>query len=75
MVQFLAGARDLFSKKSISGLGLSQLRVQWVPGVPSPGVKQLWREVDHANAKVKNVWSYFHSCIYLHSLHRDMFTF
>jgi hypothetical protein len=40
---------------------LSQPPIQWVPGVPSLGVKRQGRESDHlppSSAEVKNAWSY-----------------
>jgi hypothetical protein len=44
-------------------LGPTQPPIQWIPGVLSPGIKQLvpGHEADHSppsSAKVKNVWCY-----------------
>jgi len=39
----------------------TQPPIQWVPGVPTLGVKRPGREVDHSppsSAEVKNEWSY-----------------
>jgi hypothetical protein len=46
---------------SRSALGSTQLPIQWLPGVLSPGVKRPGREADHsppASAEVKKMWIY-----------------
>jgi hypothetical protein len=51
----------LFTTTSRQALGLTQPPTQWVPGAPSPGVKQLGCEADQSppySAKVKNAQSY-----------------
>jgi len=59
-VQFLAGSMMgffLLATMSIPALGPIQSPIQWVPGVPSPGVKRLGCEADHSSpstAEVKN---------------------
>jgi hypothetical protein len=47
--------------KRLSALGLTQLRLQWVPRAVSPAVKQSGLTHDHSppcSAEIKNAWSY-----------------
>jgi hypothetical protein len=51
----------VFSTSSSPALVSTQPPIQWVPGVPSPGVKWPVREVDHSpptSAEVKKMWIY-----------------
>jgi hypothetical protein len=51
----------LFVAASITALGPTQHPIQWVPGVPSLGVKRPGRAADHSppsSIEVKNAWSY-----------------
>jgi hypothetical protein len=58
----LGGVKNfLYSTSSKTALGSTQPPTQWVPGAPSPGVKQPGREADHsppASAEVKKMWIY-----------------
>jgi hypothetical protein len=47
------------------------VRVQWVPGILSPGVKRPGREVDHSpptSAEVKKMWIYTSVPVRLHGV-------
>jgi hypothetical protein len=51
----------LFDTASRPSLGPTQLPVQGIPDVLSPGIKRPWRKADHtppSSAEVKNAWSY-----------------
>jgi hypothetical protein len=51
----------LFSASSRLALGPTQLRIQWVTGSLSPGVKRPGREAGHSpptSAEVKKMWVY-----------------
>jgi len=51
----------LFATASRPALGSTQSRIEWVPGLSSPGLKRPGREADYSppsSAEVKNAWSY-----------------
>jgi len=51
----------LFATASRPALGHTQCPIQWIPGTPTPEVKQPGREADHSppsSAEVTNAWSY-----------------
>jgi hypothetical protein len=57
-VRVMVGSR-IFSSPDRPVLRFTQLRIQWVPGALSPGVKRPGREVDHSpptSVEVKKMW-------------------
>jgi hypothetical protein len=56
---------DSLRHRNAGLLGPTQLSIQWVPGVLSPGVKRPGREADHSfpvSAEVNKTWG-----VYIHS--------
>jgi hypothetical protein len=63
LIPYLHGGLKYFLFSTLSRLVLwsTQPPIQWVPGAPSPGLKEPGREADNsppANVEVKKMWIY-----------------